>query len=255
MIHYHGTPITPRAEFLRLAGRNFCVSFGTSSKTEVKVAHQIGQLVMLDNGAFSIWKRGEQPEPVPQPFRGLVPADWSAYYEWAHEHTSSRSTWAVIPDVIGIDDPGKCAEQNEILLADWPVSLIPKEQSAPVWHLHEPIDRLLRLVNKWPRVCFGSSGRYMHVGSDLWHRRMDIVFNKISDPSGRIPCATHMLRGMSCTGSYYPFTSVDSTDVARNYKNRHKNVVVAADRWDRIQNPSMWYRKMEQPDLLEEWPR
>ena len=27
MIHYHGTPITPNSELLKMAGKHFCVSY------------------------------------------------------------------------------------------------------------------------------------------------------------------------------------------------------------------------------------
>ena len=43
------------AYFNELAGKNFCVSF--AKPQDVKTCHAIGQSVMLDNGAFSVWKR------------------------------------------------------------------------------------------------------------------------------------------------------------------------------------------------------
>lgn len=49
-IHYHGTPITPRAVLDTLAGRHFCVSF--AAPADVKHCHAIGQSVMLDNGGL-----------------------------------------------------------------------------------------------------------------------------------------------------------------------------------------------------------
>ena len=30
MIHYHGTPITPRSELMKMAGKCFCVSYAES---------------------------------------------------------------------------------------------------------------------------------------------------------------------------------------------------------------------------------
>ncbi|PLU16204.1 MULTISPECIES: hypothetical protein [Sinorhizobium] len=41
MIHYHGTPISPVAALLELAGRHFCVSFARPD--DVVRCHQIGQ--------------------------------------------------------------------------------------------------------------------------------------------------------------------------------------------------------------------
>ena len=57
MLHFHGTPISPRAELLTLAGRCFCVSY--AAPQDVEVCHDIGQSVMLDNGAFSFWRTGK----------------------------------------------------------------------------------------------------------------------------------------------------------------------------------------------------
>lgn len=68
MIHFHGTPITPRAELLRLAGRSFCVSY--AEPRDVAVCHEIGESVMLDNGAFTHWKQGHV-------------SDWDGFAAWA----------------------------------------------------------------------------------------------------------------------------------------------------------------------------
>ena len=60
MIHYHGTPITGAGVLGRLAGRCFCVSYARPE--QVTVCHQIGQSIMLDNGAFSLWRSGIPPD-------------------------------------------------------------------------------------------------------------------------------------------------------------------------------------------------
>jgi hypothetical protein len=87
-MHYHGTPITPRVKLLELPGRNFCVSY--ADPRDVAVCHEIGQSVMLDNGAFSFWKTGKA-------------VDWNGYIEWAEPWLDHHTTWAVIPDVIDGD--------------------------------------------------------------------------------------------------------------------------------------------------------
>ena len=131
-LHYHGTPITPTTALYELAGRCFCVSHANPG--DVGLCHRIGQSVMLDNGAFSKWKRGKA-------------TDWPAYYAWVEKWLGWPTTWAVIPDVI---DGGE--EAQEALLREWPFA----ERGAPVWHMDEPLARLLRLCGKWPRVCVGS---------------------------------------------------------------------------------------------------
>jgi hypothetical protein len=219
VLHYHGTPITPASVMVELAGHCFCVSH--ADPRQVEVCHRIGQSVMLDNGAFSAWRRGHVP-------------DWAAYYEWCGPWLDCPTTWAVIPDVIG----GGAAD-NDRLISEWPHG----EEGSPVWHLDEPIARLLRLLDEWPRVCFGSSGAYSIVGSPAWHDRVSNAWDQIALRHQRTPWV-HMLRGLSQCGGPYPFASADSTDIARNHagSNRRsaKSPKAMAIRWDARQCPSRW---------------
>ena len=225
MIHYHGTPITPRRVLLELGGKHFCVSFARPE--DVAVCHQIGQSVMLDNGAFSIWRRG-------------IDVDWRDYYQWCEQWLQYPTTWAVVPDVIG-----GSVEENDYLVGHFP---FPQHQSAPVWHLHEPIDRILHFLDcgYW-RICFGSSGEYDRPGTGKWCHRIDQAFNRIVQ-HGPIPWV-HMLRGMQFSGKYWPFASVDSTDVAQNHKRPQNTAKALAERWDALQCPASWTPKMEQQEL------
>ncbi len=215
MIHYHGTPITPAPVLESLAGRHFCVSFFRPD--QVKTCHRIGQSVMLDNGAYSAWRKG-------------IEIDWYAWAEWVSPWLDCPTTWCVLPDTIdGSED------DNDTLLAySWP---IPK--GVPVWHLHESYKRLANLVDRYHKVCFGSSGQFADVGSAAWHRRTSGAFDRLADEFGKVPYV-HMLRGMSLTGSEYPFASVDSTDIARNHN--RQTALKMADRWDSVQNPHLWVR-------------
>lgn len=214
-IHYHGTPITPVSAFYQMAGRNFCVSY--VAPQDVKLAHDLGQSVMLDNGAFSHWRKQTEP-------------DWPGYYRWIDPWLDYPTTWAVIPDVID----GTIGEQDQ-LINDWPYGT----SGAPVWHMHEPLDRLVRLTDHWPRVCIGSSNIYRQVMSKLWIKRMDKVFDKLVQLDQRLPWI-HMLRGMQCVGRQWPFASVDSTDIARNHNRDHNVAWAMSDRWDAIQCPGRW---------------
>ena len=119
MIHYHGTPITPRGVLGQLPGRCFCVSFARPE--QIRVCHEIGQSIMLDNGAYTCWTAG-------------IPADWPGYYTWCGRWLQYPTTWAVIPDVIDGDE-----HVNDQLIDQWPFGY----RGAPVWHMHEPIHRLL----------------------------------------------------------------------------------------------------------------
>lgn len=226
MIHYHGTPITPVAALYELRGRHFCVSH--AAPQDVTRCHQIGQSVMLDNGAFSKWKRGKE-------------TDWPAYYAWAEPWLSYPTTWAIIPDVI---DGG--SQLQDALVREWPFG----QKGAPVWHMDEPIDRLRRLVDEWPRTCIGSTAEFAVVLSDLWVQRMDEIWNALSLGRRFLP-VTHMLRGMQCSGHRWPFASVDSTDIAQNHNRVQNTPRAMADRWDAIQPPGVWTGRARQKDLFE----
>jgi len=225
VIHYHGTPITPISALLELHGRHFCVSH--AAPTDVARCHQIGQSVMLDNGAFSAWKTGKA-------------VDWSGYYAWTDRWLDCPTTWAVIPDVIT-----GSGEDQDALITQWPHG----HRGAPVWHMHEPIDRLVQLTLEWPKVCVGSSAQYAVVLSSGWVRRMDAAWNAIELHHQRTP-PMHMLRGMALSGREWPFASVDSTDIARNHHRDQNSPRKMADRWDGVQCPHKWVQRPEQMEMI-----
>lgn len=225
-IHFHGTPITPISALYELTGRFFCVSHAAPG--DVRRVHDIGQGVMLDNGAFSVWKRGHK-------------TDWPKYYEWCDRWLDYPTTWAVPPDVI--DAP---SQEQDALLNEWPHG---KRQAAPVWHMDEPIYRLCRLVDDgWSRVCIGSTAEYAVVLSEAWERRMDETWDQLALTFSRTP-PVHMLRGMQLAGRRWPFASLDSTDIAQNHHLPHKGPRQMADRWDAIQCPGKWIPRAVQMEL------
>lgn len=225
MIHYHGTPLTPRAQLMTMGGECFCVSYWTP--TDIDVCMEIGQSVMLDNGAFSKWKSGKE-------------TNWAAFYEWAERWLGYPTTWAVIPDVI---DGG--SQLQDALLREWPFG----QRGAPVWHMDEPLHRLLKLTDEWPRVCVGSTAEYAVVLSDSWCRRIDEVFNAVAQRHRFMPWL-HMLRGMQLSGRQWPFASVDSTDIAQNHHRPHNSPRQMADRWDALQTPGAWVTRPQQMELV-----
>jgi hypothetical protein len=182
---------------------------------------------MLDNGAFSKWKSGKQ-------------TDWKSYYEWCDKWLDYPTTWAVIPDVI---DEGTQAQES--LVRDWPYG----DRGSPVWHMDEPISRLLSLCEDWPRVCVGSTAEYAVVMSPSWCMRMDEAFNEIEATFKRIP-NLHMLRGMKLSGRQWPFASADSTDIAQNHHLKHNTARLMADRWDGAQCPGRWTIRPHQTSFL-----
>lgn len=215
-VHYHGLPITPWDVFYTLAGRHFCVSFHRPD--QVRQAHEVGQSVMLDNGAFSAFTK---VKPV---------TDWNAYYDWCDRWLDYPTTWAVIPDEI---DAG--SQQQDALIREWPHG----QRGAPVWHTNEPIDRLLRLTDEWSRVCMGSTDEHWQILSPAWMRRMDEAWDALSAHHKRTP-NIHMLRGMQLSRCEWPFASVDSTDIGRNHNRAENTALAMANRWDAAQCPPRW---------------
>jgi len=216
VIHYHGTPLTPRAELYRMAGKHFCVSFAHPSDADVCM--QIGQSVMWDNGAFSAFTKGTPLQPT-------------KFYNWV-EPRLGHPHWAVIPDVID-----GSVEQQRQYVNEWPFE---PEYGCPVWHLALPTDYLLELTDRFPKVCFGSSGAYWNVGSPSWEKRVDEAFNALARHRKRIPWV-HMLRGLAQAGKRWPFASADSVNVARNFKNGSgRDCERMAREIDAIQTPVEW---------------
>lgn len=225
MIHYHGTPLTPRSEMLKMAGKHFCVSFANPADADWCLAH--GQSVMWDNGAFTAFRKG-------------VSFDMGAYKKWV-EPRLGHPHWCVVPDVID----GSVEDQRE-LMKGWPH---PKEFSAPVWHMGLSIDWLIEIADNWPRFCFGSSGAYWQVGSAAWERRADKAWNEL-ERRGFRPWV-HMLRGLDLCGDRWPFASADSVNVARNFKDRG----VCPERMARVidgrQSPIRWAVRSQQANLFQ----
>jgi hypothetical protein len=204
MIHYHGTPITPRAELLTMMGRHFCVSY--AAPRDADACQRIGASVLFDNGAFPAWTAG------------CAVSDWSGFYEWVSPRLS-HPHWCIVPDVIG-----GTAEENDALLSACPLS---PDVAAPVWHTDEPLDRLRRLADRCWRICIGSS-RPHHPGSEAWRRRIDEAWDAL-EHSGARPWV-HMLRAMrEASLGEWPFASADSTAIARNHNGSHRDPAVPAE--------------------------
>jgi hypothetical protein len=197
VIHYHGLPITPETAAARvLAGGHAFISF--ADQRNLGLIAEVCQSFALDNGAFSAWRSGE---PI---------SDWRPYYEWAGAcRRIPACDFAVIPDVIDGDE-----EANDALLAEWP---LPKWYGAPVWHMHESLDRLERLASSWPRICIGSSGAFATIGSSAWWVQMGKAMRVLCDDAGQPLCRLHGLRMLDPgVFQHLPLASADSTNIARN---------------------------------------
>ena len=162
-------------------------------------ALDVCQTIVVDNGAFSAWKSGK---PI---------LDWHPYYEWLESfYRHPAFQWAIIPDVIDGDE-----QANDELIEEWPEHI----PGVPVWHLHESLDRLERLISeiRWRCVAWGSSGEFHQPGAEKWKRRMLEAMEVACDEHGMMRKPGHGLRMADPSiATKYPFASVDSTNVAQN---------------------------------------
>lgn len=231
MIHYHGTPMNSMHDFVKsFAGKHAMVSF--EHPEQLEVAAEVCQSIVLDNGAFSAWKQKKC-------------YDFSGYAEWAAKWVRHPAVdWCVIPDIID----GSEAENDE-LLARW---ALPAAVSVPVWHLHESLDRLMRLLS-YPRIALGSSGDFSTIGNDLWWKRIVEAMRVVCDESGIPRTKIHGLRMLDPgVFSKLPFSSADSCNVARNVgidikwqgpytpPSRYSRAVVLMERIERHASAAYW---------------
>ncbi|ADG20370.1 conserved hypothetical protein [Paraburkholderia atlantica] len=239
MIHYHGLPITPNSAALRaVAGGHAFVSF--EYPEQLGLALEVVQSFATDNGTFSAWCAGR---PI---------TDWSRYYEWVAElHRYPPFDFAVIPDVIDGDEAA-----NDALIAEWPWRERAPWVGAPVWHLHESLERLERLAAEFPRVCLGSSGEFATIGTPQWWTRMAEGMEVICDREGRPVCKLHGLRMLDPRISgCFPFASGDSTNIGRNVgidskwrgpytpASKDTRAQVLRERIESQQSPIFWQRE------------
>lgn len=245
MIHYHGLPITPATVAAKAidAGHAF-ISF--AHPEQLSVAIELCQSFAIDNGAFSAWRSGN---PI---------TDWSKFYDWALNVKKVPSCdFAVIPDVIDGNEA-----DNDALLRDCP---LPTWFGAPVWHLHESLERLEQLANTYVRVCFGSSGEFSTVGTTQWWSRMGQAMRMICDDDGRPMCKLHGLRMLDpAVFTKFPFSSADSTSIGRSvgidqkWKNgnyqpptKEMRAAVMRSRIEAHNAPAVWgFHQVEQGLLL-----
>jgi hypothetical protein len=195
LIHYHGLPMTPVADMGKaFAGRHAMVSF--EHPDQIEVAAEICQSVVLDNGAFSAWKQGRK-------------YNFDGYVAWVEKWLKHPAVeWCVIPDIIDGTEG-----QNDMQLHRW----FHKLNGVPVYHMHESLERLERLVGRYPRVALGSSGKWSDPGSESWWTRMSDMASILFDADGMPRTKLHGLRMLDpVIFSHLPLASADSCNVARN---------------------------------------
>jgi len=239
------TPVDVAAKVLM--GRHAMVSF--CSPHCVKYVANVCESFVVDNGAFSAWQQGKPVE------------DWWPYYNWINEDVARLPgfTWAVIPDVID-----GSLEDNKRLIHEWPLGYA---IACPVWHMHEPLEWLEELVThtSFVRLAIGSSGGYASIGTYRWWERMYAALDVICDGDGLPRCQLHGLRMTRAdVVGRIPFSSVDSTTVARNLgldsawngsyqpPNKAARGEVLAARMESGERCIAWNRSARQLDLFGE---
>lgn len=252
MIHYHGGVLHVGAlEHWQYAGRNFCVSYAYPE--HIRLYHEIGQSVAIDNGAFSLWKEGK-------------PTDWPAFYEWVKPWLRYQTTWAIIPDVMDGTD-----EENDALVWEWQEwcqgNNVEPYKGAPVYHMPESLDRLDKLCDEWDLVCLSiSSTKYGQINSPRWWDRMNEIMEVAcgdweTDEHGNVrgwPRARfHLLRGLAFSAGPFPLWSADSASVARSWAGSPKSGIAMKEvakffaSFDGRNPPPYWIKPVKQDALFD----
>lgn len=199
MIHYHGTPVGgTRTDVVRfLSGRHALIPFARPD--DLGAALEVCQSVVLDNSAFSLWKKGGD-------------VDVAGYHAWVHSIAGHPSLdWCLIPDKIDGTE-----EENIELVNLW-LRMGCRVQSVPVWHMHESLEWLGYLVSKFQTVALGSSGQWASPGTSGWWDRMAQAMAVACDDEGRPHARLHGLRMLDPqVFTRLPLSSADSTNASVN---------------------------------------
>jgi len=232
MIHYHGLPMWPMSDMPRaFAARHGMVSF--AHPDQIEIAAEVCQSVVLDNGAYSSWSAGKKH-------------DFDGYVAWVTKWLKHPAVeWCVIPDVIDGSEG-----QNDMILHSWPHGVL---GGVPVYHMHESLERLERLVKRYPRVALGSSGAFSTIGTPDWWKRMGEMMRVACDADGMPKTKLHGLRMLDpVVFSHVPLASADSCNVARNVgldqkwngpyapKSKHMRALLMMDRIERHACAARW---------------
>lgn len=240
-ILYHGTPVSGTRDDARqfLKGRHGLVSFARPDQLDI--VKDVCLTYVLDNGAFSIWRKGGKLNP-------------REFMDWAYRHGGDRSNFnfAFIPDIIDGEEA-----HNDALIEMWKDEA--KVAGVPIWHLDESLEKLERLSHEWGTVAFGSSGSFAQPGNQKWWARMAEALPVVCD--NNVPrCQLHGLRMMNPSiFTHIPFASVDSTNASQN-GSAHANQLGLPHAWqgstciawrlEQHQSPSHWHPEWIQQGLF-----
>lgn len=237
-VHYHGGPIWGGDELLKAlySGGGALVSFARPD--QIKKIAALNCKLVLDNGAFSTWRRSKGSLGVDD-WR----AHWTKYYQWV-QLWFHRIEWFIIPDVIEGDE-----NENDLLVNSVPSVL--REKAVPVWHSDESIDRLVRLCKDFERVAIGCCGDHSSIRSDSWRNRMDEAFHAVYIEN-KLNVKLHGLRMLDGRAlSQYPLDSADSTNVAINTPKTQARIHTVTDKLHRVGILRASIEKVKPPSVNE----
>lgn len=232
MIHIHGTPFSGPRECAKIFFKDRYALIPFKRPENMEAVKQVSKAFVIDNSAFSYWRTGET-------------MDYEKYLLFVEKHQHEKLLWSIIPDVIDGTD-----EENDKYIEMWPTNF----KGVPVYHLHEPIERLIRLADKFECVAIGSSGAWANPNSDKWWLRIKTIFDTICDSNGKPPCKLHGLRMLNPDiFTKIPLDSADSTNVVRNCNTlgnfgryipitAAKRAIVIAEIIEKENSPLTWKR-------------
>lgn len=219
MLKFHGTPVggSNKDAIMFLSGRNALFSYFT--KGHIKEVIECCDLFVIDNGAFSHWKTTGDKINV---------KDYGDFVD-KYQHLSNHY-FHIIPDIIGGTE-----QENDDLLCEWEGMNISKNVSncSPVFHLGENPERFVRLREKYPIICLGSTDKWPKNGSKLWWDNMSEFLNTVCDENGSFGCKVHGLRMLDPRiFSKIPLHSADSTNASVNgHRCMKEGILKDMQRW------------------------
>lgn len=197
-IHYHGTPMGGRRSDKVVALTNRFALVPYPRPDDLALVVELCRGFLLDNGAFSYWKKGYTEFP-----------DYAGYVAWVEKwHRHPKFQGAIIPDYVTGTEA-----QNNAYLDRWPQHL----PGIPVFHMHQSLDRLLWLAQHYETIALGGGKGYEVLKTKQWWHRLHEMMNVLCDEAGRPLCRIHGLRMLDPkVFTLLPLASGDSTNVARN---------------------------------------
>lgn len=225
----HGTPITPVRLLDTLAGNSFCVSFAAPEQLDQCVdlvnnaTDQDGhdQILVLDNGAFSIWRAQLEGRKLPKRLQFDSPAEYrQAFWAWANEaQRRCPQAVAVIPDVIEGSEHDNLLEMSWALregLAEFP------ERTMSIWHMNESQDFLATQCKLMNFIGIGSCAEFDVQRNKPAYleviERIYVTVTTMEAVHGNRPWV-HLMRGL---GIFHKCAWADSADSANVAMNHHR---------------------------------